>query len=171
MKTSNFKLQTSNFKLQTFVVLLIFLPGISFKSKAQSSCCHIVTTSEVDCNIVMNIKCNGVLLNCSDPKNNNISVPPPLFYGKCQGGLMFSIQPGIKAYPSVTTTTFDSTLCLCDIEIELIGIGFNLNGKTIFNSSHTSEHLDTIDACCPGGIDVLYDPVNCTLLITAPTCP
>ncbi|NUM32468.1 MAG: hypothetical protein HUU47_09135 [Bacteroidetes bacterium] len=166
MKTTNIKQQKS----YVLIVLTIFLMGLTYKSKAQSSCCQITTTSEVDCYLAIKIKCNGSYLNCTDTANTNNCNPSPCYMGGCFVS-DFVIQPGTSFYPSTTTATFDITKCPCDLEIELFGVGFVLNGNTTFNSTHTNDHLGTLGSCCPGGIEVVFDPAACTLLITMPSCP
>ena len=118
----------------------------------------------------MRIKSNGNPLNCTDPANSNQCNPGPCYMGGCFVDA-FVIQPGTPANPSTTTTTFDVSQCPCDLDIELIGVGFGLTGNTTFNSLQTSDHLGTLSSCCPGGIDVVYDPAACTLIITMPSCP
>ena len=124
----------------------------------------------------LEIKCNGNLLDCSNPLEvlTHIPSPAPWYYlygGPCTG-TRFNVQPGNSGSPSTSTYTFNSLPCPCDLQIELFGVGYTITGNTIFDATgHLSDNLGTSGGCCPGGISVTFDPLNCTLYLTMPSCP
>ncbi|MCC6721985.1 MAG: hypothetical protein IT243_07260 [Bacteroidia bacterium] len=99
--------------------------------------------------------------------------PLPLYpsFGVPCNNMNYNIQVGNIGYPSTTTIDFPSGLCPCvPLTFEIIGFNFILTGNTYFDDNHTWEHLNIIgNNCCPGGISVTWDPVNCTITLY-PTC-
>ncbi len=167
--------QQTNQKLIALVSLFLLILSFPNPTKAQSSCCSLTVISEIDCLLELDIKCNGNLLNCGTDVSSIYLNPTPWYFlygGPCNSN-RFNVQPGNFGIPSNSTFNFNSPPCPCDLEIELFGVGYTLSGNTIFDNSttgHLNDNLGTIGGCCPGGISVTFDSVNCILYLTMPNC-